>query len=58
MVCFYKQVTGRNIISDEKRCYKQLKLFNCVQSSQTNRTKSYLKKVFITVKPMKNKIKN
>lgn len=58
MVCFYKQVTGRNIISDKKRCYKQWKLLNCVQSSQTNRTKSYLKKVFITVKPMKNKIKN
>lgn len=32
------------------RCNKQLKLFNCVQSPQTHRTKSDLNKDFTTLK--------
>lgn len=34
------------------RCSKQLKLFNCVHSPQTHGTKSYLNKVFTTLKPI------
>lgn len=34
------------------RCSKQLKLFNCVHSPQTHGTKSYLNKVFTTLKPL------
>lgn len=35
------------------RCNKQLKLFNCVQSPQTHKTKSDLNKDFTTLKPIK-----